>query len=86
MRRHSHVSTPHTILRVNLEGCVCVHAHDIYLTIRDGGDGEAIDVVDLGLSMMEATTIYGLKPEEVKEEKAHRISDKLLRNLPENEL
>jgi hypothetical protein len=70
---------------------LCVHdadlmGHDIYLTLRGGGDQEAVDVVDLGLSMIEATTVLGLKPEVAKEEKAHRISDKLLRNLPENEL
>jgi len=69
---------------------LCVHdadlmGHDIYLTLKDGGD-ETVDVVDLGLSMMEAITTLGLKPEEAKEEKTHRISNKLLRNLPENEL
>jgi hypothetical protein len=70
---------------------LCVHdadlmGHDIYLTLRDGGDQEAVDVVDMGLSMIEAITTLGLKPEVAKEEKAHRIPDKLLRNLPENEL
>ncbi len=70
---------------------LCVHdadlmGHDIYLTLRDGGSEEAVDVVDLGLSMIEATTTLRLKPEEAKEEKPRRISDKLLRNLPENEL
>jgi DNA topoisomerase VI subunit B len=70
---------------------LCVHdadlmGHDIYLTLRDGGEEEAIEVIDLGLSMIEATTVLGLKPEEATLEKPRLISEKLLNNLPLMEL
>jgi hypothetical protein len=69
---------------------ICVHdadqgGHDIYQTLREGNDGKWIDVKDIGLSLTEAVDL-GLEFEEITDNQPKKFPEKLINNLPDNEL